>query len=81
VYQNCEGTPEERGIVAWNAQTHMAEIDNVEDKRKADLETYDFPFGMEIIRRYFFQTWKINNGIPNFFQQKFIYDTKVESLL
>ena len=43
------GTDEERGILKWKAQFGSADSD--EDKSKNRLSTYDFPFGMNMIRR------------------------------
>ena len=43
------GTDEERGILKWNAQFVSEEDDD--DKTKDCMDTYDFPFGMNIIRR------------------------------
>lgn len=56
---------EERGIVAWNAQNIVADDDVIDEemgvegvegrdgqrKTKHGLEVYDFPFGMELLKR------------------------------
>jgi hypothetical protein len=42
------GTPKDRGLIAWREQ-----MDLVSDKERADLpSTYDFPVGMEFLKRY-----------------------------
>lgn len=44
------GTPEDRGLIAWREQMQL-----VSDREKAELpSTYDFPVGMEYLRRHKF---------------------------
>ena len=62
-----QGTLKERGIIAWNAQNHVDEdevdvvgdveadeemtVGTKQEKCKPGLEVYDFPFGMEFLKR------------------------------
>lgn len=41
------GTPEERGLIAWNKQMEL-KSDSVDT---GEYSTYDFPFGMSLLRR------------------------------
>jgi hypothetical protein len=53
------GTLEERGIIAWNAQHDLRaneaaadeEAGAVSGKSRPGLEVYDFPFGMDVLKR------------------------------
>lgn len=49
------GTPEERGLIKWNNEMSLKRSDS----DFAEKSTYDFPFGMDTIKRCFFEITKL----------------------
>lgn len=50
------GTPEERGLIAWGKEMNL----NSDPTTGEESSTYDFPIGMETLRKY-----DTNENIPN----------------
>lgn len=43
------GTKEERGLIAWEKEMSLKQIESTEDEPTAS--TFDFPYGMDALRR------------------------------
>nr|XP_033331229.1 solute carrier family 23 member 1 [Megalopta genalis] len=54
------GTPEERGLIAWSKEMELnTETDDKQDQGEYVPNTFDFPFGMNVLRR-----WKWTYYVP-----------------
>lgn len=58
------GTKEERGIIAWENEMSLESGDN-NNSNTPTSSTFDFPFGMDVLRRYFQDNNFINTYISH----------------